>query len=693
MPIEQLTRRIAATPRGVVIALVVLSALISPGFVRSSRGDGQALVPQRLQAPFAVRETAVFELRCRDGVFSKSCLRLVARVSEALEEHTGVAGPVRSLTREHVVRAEHGELRLEALLLRPPESDTGLRELKARVRADDTRMRRFVAPDGLATFVYAELAPGLSARDAERLAESIRTRFDRPPDLDITLLGVGAGELPGEVFGWLAFAFAALALALAPGSWRAFALAGLGALAVGLFGHALLGLLGEPGRTIAGFAPELFVASALSASLALIQRARAEQRFEPGARASVAAALASVGPRLAVGALISASGFAALLVLAPGVVAALALGAAAAMAAGLVAYPLGITLAGLLARPQVLSLPPTELASALTERVLRMLARPRIGACAALLAIALAVSALAALAPEPGALQLRTAVLDSGATDGALEPAFLERVDAFQREAGARPGVAWSSSLVDYALAPANRALHDGDPLFATVPLTRIDVERALRTWQRGDRRMLGRQLDAERRRVAVQVLVAPAAAAAAPLAVRSIASTVLALALVALLGGALLRSPRGGVLCAAPAAITAAAVLGLAGAFAGGFHGAGAALAPLAAALSAGLGLPLLERTRALLAMHAELEVALSIALRETRRATASAALAGSAALALLGAVSVESPPAVLLAVLVPPLAAASALAILPALVRATRGRFFGEPAELRATVSARDV
>jgi len=688
--IEQLMRRIAGAPRGVVMALVALSVLISPGFVRVSRESGHGLEPQRLQAAIAEREISVFEITCRDGVFRKPCLRLVARVTQALEEQAAVAGPVRSLTSVRVVRAKSGELRLEPLGSRPLESDTALRELHARVRADDALMRRFVAPSGRATFVYAELEPGSSAAEKRALFDSIRENFDRPPNLGVTLLGVGPGASARGVLGWAALTLAALALVLAPGGWRVAALAGLGGLALAAFGHALLGLLGEPGRALVGCAPELLVASAFSASFALIQRSRAERRRETEPRAFLSTALAAVGPALAVAALVSASGFAALLVLAPGVPSERGLAAAAGVAVALVAYPLGVTLAGLAAWPQVLADRPGELASALARRAEHGLLRARLCACVSALGIVLSVCALAALAPEPGATQLRVVVLDSGARGGALEPAFLERVAAFQREAATQPGVVWSSSLVDTVVAPANRALHDGDPLFATVPLTRTDVVRALEPWRREERSTLVRQIDGERRRVAVELAVVPSLAASAPVAARPLASTLLAVALVGALGTALLRSPRGGLLCALPAAATSVVVLGLASALAGGLHGAGAALAPVAAAVSAGLGLQLLVRTRALLEAGSQLEVALSLALRETGPALMSAALASSALVAALGAVSFEPAANIGLACLAPPIGAASALAILPSLVRASRGRFFTERSVLRADVSA---
>ncbi|MEX2204986.1 MAG: hypothetical protein WEF50_02025, partial [Myxococcota bacterium] len=149
-------------------------------------------------------------------------------------------------------------------------------------------------------------------------------------------------------------------------------------------------------------------------------------------------------------------------------------------------------------------------------------------------------------------------------------------------------------------------------------------------------------------------------------------------------------RSARGGALCAAPALLTAGIVLALASAFAGGLHSASGALAPLAAAVSAGLGLQLLARVRALLELGSELEVALSLALRETGPSLASAALASSAAIAGLGASGSVPAVRVGLACLAPLVGASSALVLLPPLVRALRGRFFAAREPLRSGVSA---
>jgi len=686
---EQLSRRIADAPRGVVMALVALSVAISPGYVRHSASDGAALAPARDAGSFGQRDVAVLELTCRSGVFTAPCLQFTARVSEALASHPRVTGEVRSLVGERIVRAEHGVLRLDPLLPPPLAGEARLRVLAARVRADETRQRRFLAPDERATFVYAALEPGSSARDSSALVESIRTRLDPSPDLGLTLRGVGPDEPARGGLALAALAFALAAFALAPGSWRAALLASLGALAFTAFGHGLLGLVGESEGARVGFAPELLAASAFAAGLALMARARAEQRLERQLRASVAAALAAVGPALAVVALLCASGLAARLALAPPALGPRGLGAASGIAVGLVAYPLGIVLAGLLAWPQVLRGSRSKWGGRLARRVERACTRPKVVAVVAMAAVAITAGALALLRVEPGAAHLRTVVLDAGSDGGALEPAFLERVQGFQRELERGPGVVWSSSFVDAVAVPANRALHDGDPVFATVPLTREDVVQALHPWLQDDRAAPDLQVDAKRRRVAVDWLVVPNAAGPTPVFGRPLASTALALFLVGAIAAALLRSARGGALCALPAGIVSVVVFVLARTFVGGSGGAGVALAPLAAGVSAALGMQLLVRTRALLAERAQLEVALSLALRETGPAIASASLGSSALIALAGVGSGSDPAVVALACAVPALAAACALAIVPQLVRVTRGGFFTTRVILHSRVS----
>lgn len=684
MRFHGLATRLVAAPRGVVLALVATSALISPGFVRITGESVAPLADRDARGPIASeRPTAILALGCSDGVFSQVCLRFVARVTQALELETAIAGNVRSLLNTRVVVRSGDELRLEPLSPRVPATESGLRALRERALADPAQAERFLAADGRTTFVYAELAPRLHTDEAHALATSLRQRFERAPGLTLAVKSVGepASRTAEALFAALALAFVALALVIAPGSWRASVLAGLSAGAFALFAHALFGLLDPSGRLHVSFAPEILAAVALSTSFALIQRTRAERRREPDERAALAAALAEIGPGIAIVAAIASTGFAAQLALAPELPLARGLAAACGLATGLVVYPLGITLAGLCLWSRVGTETAGELGSALGRRVEPVLVRPRLLACLALLAGALAVWVLPALSPAPEAARLRRVVLDSGRNGGALEPAFLEQVQAFQRAAERRPDVAWSSSLVETVVAPAYRALHDGEPAFSTVPPTRAEIARALRPWQRDERRALSRHVDDERRRVAVELFELPVRAVPVPLHAPALASIALSLLGVGALAAARLRSVNGGLICAAPGALASLAIVCLSSLSGARLEGSAAALAPLSAGVGAALALQLLIRVRALIGAQAEFEVALSLSLRDTGPSIASSAAGGAAAAAALGALS--SAPALLvgLACLVPVFAAAAVFATLPAMARSVGGRFFSEP------------
>src|SRR5262249_45620757 len=106
-----------------------------------------------------------------------------------------------------------------------------------------------------------------------------------------------------------------------------------------------------------------------------------------------------------------------------------------------------------------------------------------------------------------GAERLRVA-LDSGSAGGALDPRFLEHALAFQRALAHEPEVGSATSLLDRALLPAMRALHDGDPGFAVVPPTREAVETALAAFGDGAPGLFAPGLDPARRALALEVWV-----------------------------------------------------------------------------------------------------------------------------------------------------------------------------------------
>jgi hypothetical protein len=184
-------------------------------------------------------------------------------------------------------------------------------------------------------------------------------------------------------------------------------------------------------------------------------------------------------------------------------------------------------------------------------------------------------------------------------------------------------------------LAPAERAEHDGEALFATVPPSRGDVEHALALFAAAAPQELEGRIDTERRRVALEVLSeaespAPSGASARLLAV---------LGAILVLSAAWLRSASGGAVAAAPAALAAALIAGAGGSLESAAFAAGA---------SALASLLLLARVRELERAGAERGVSLSLALRDSGRPSAALALAAAGVAACAAPASAALAPIV---------------------------------------------
>ena len=654
-----------AGPRLAVAALALGSALLLPGVI-VERARSAALPPAAAATPDPHGSVALFALECDAGVFAPQCLRELEQLTHALESDARVAGPVRSLARASFVSGEVGALRPTPLRVAPlvpelPAADEALRRVRARLSADPSLAARFVRRDQHASFVIAPLVGGLDSGRAGDFVESVRSRFDRPPAqrVDARLERVSAeppwvATLLAPLFGagclLLALALAGARLAAAASLAGAAALFWLhGALAAGVGLQAASADLGR----------ELALAGGICAALPLLHRARLELRRG----ASLAQAVASGAAFAAPPALIAAVSFLASGVLGPAGVIALVAALAAALLAAAALVPL--VRSGGYASP----LDP-QLERALVRLDVATRAHPRV---VVTLALALAVAAFAGILNQPAA-PLRPApprpqrwVVDSGAPGGALEPRFLERVQALQAELATRPGVESASSLIDAVLGPAQRAAHDGDAAFATVPPTRTDVEATLALFAASAPAELAGRIDAERRRVEIDVLQD----ATPSIASHSAARALLVLAALFALSALWLRSALAAAVACAPAALAAAALVGA------GAELASAALGAVAAALCA---LLVLARVRALAGAGAERSIAVSLALRDAGRPGAELALAGTG-LAALGA------PASL--VVAPLLGVALGLVLTPVLARALAERAFAHNEPLRAEVS----
>jgi len=704
---ERLGRQMAAAPRSFVLGLCALTALLFPGVIRLQlRADAPASESESDGgAALAGGDRVLFELVCDAGLWSSECLETVAALTRVLSEPGSVVRHVESLSSRPRVVAAGGALELQSFVGELPADAAALRRLRARAGEERAVLRGLVAPNERAALVAATLAPGTSARDAHALIESLRARFQRPPSfyfsavssaerahaleqsalrdllrvtplalLGLTLLGAAAFA-SARVGLWLG-ALAAMSLACAAGA---------------------LGLAGTGLGTVGAALPLVVGSSAALAGLPLLHRIRSEQRAGAALGLAVTRALASLGAPLAGASLAGALAFVSLAGLARGGLGRLALASACGLGFSALAVLVGLPSALLAARPRAArgqsllraGVFGGALESALgkLDGILRARGRRLRGALVALALTAFAAGglrelradgaaahfwpvrtpqgeSLASVARDFGGATPVRAVLDSGAPGGAAEPAFLERVLAFEHAANALPAVAHAESLVDTAVMPATRARHDDDPGFFVVPATRGEVEETLALFARESPEALATGLDGTRRFLAVDLLVdgrepgaliqvASALAAAgrasfgrddavrlygdelaaasesAPLAAKTLSGAGIALAVLALVASLVLESAVLGALAALPAALALALVLGAMGRFGLALDSASGALPALISAVAALPALLYLHRVRELARAGAELHVAVSIALRDVGRPIAEGALA----------------------------------------------------------------
>ena len=540
---ERLGRRLAAGPRAFVALLVALTALLSPGVIRV---DLRAPRPPESAAPLAAGETALFELECDAGAWSRDCLTAVDTLTRLLAERTALVANVDSLSARPRLVRDAGRLAARPWLGELPADAMGLRRLRARAGEERAALVGLVSANERAALVRAQLVPGTTPRDAYALIESLRARLDRPPAVVLGAVSAahGAHEREAAARGDLARVTPAALVALALLGAACFASARLGLWLAALAAMALawcagaLGLAHASLGAAAAALPLLVFTSSACAAAALAHRVRSEQRGGASAARAAARALAALGAPLSAAVVAGALAFGSLAAVVGGETGSLALAAGGALAASALCVGIGVP-AGLLAfGPRGGSLlragplaAPVEAALARLDGALRARGAARVRrvlAVAALLAAAgLGLRGLTgdagSVGPWPertperegleslsrsfgGAAPLRV-VLDSGAPGGAAEPRFLEQALGFERTAAELQGVVFAESLVDTALLPAMRAQHDDDPGFAVVPPTRAEVEEVYELLDREAPALAAAGLDASRRYLAVELL------------------------------------------------------------------------------------------------------------------------------------------------------------------------------------------
>jgi len=546
---ERLGRWIAAAPRAVLVALVVVTLAASPGVIQSDSSiwgsGGESLARARKADSLALDDVLLVELVCDEGLWSRDCLAAVASVTRTLAERRDLVARVDSLaTRERVVWQD-GRLALRPFLADLPGDPLALRRLRARAGADRALVRGVAASNERAALVQTKLVPGAPAREVAALVESLRSESLRTPSVSLTALSGGLRARELELAARrdlsrttpLALGGLALLVALATGSvWLGLGVAALAGAALAWSAGALA-LGGVAPGSAAAVLPCVVAATSAGSGLALLHRVTAERRAGRELTSAVTRALGAAGAPLAAAGGVTAVAFAAL-GLAASEARPLALAVAVASGAAVASVALGLPAFLLVfARGGARRAEPTAPWAGFVDRSLARLdgasRAPRnalriVGSLAfaalALLGVRMlrgdASAARFAPAPTPisdaleplardfGGTALVRVVVDSGAAGGVSDPAFLERVRDLQRRALQLPGVGSTRSLVDAAVVPAMRASHDDDPVFAVIPPTREQVDEAWALFAREAPERLRDGTDTERRRLAIDMLV-----------------------------------------------------------------------------------------------------------------------------------------------------------------------------------------
>jgi uncharacterized protein len=445
-------------------------------------------------------------------------VRATARLA-ALPE----AGPVLSLANAPDVRAEDGDVAVEALLADPPRDAAASAALRERVLGNPLYGGTLVAKDARATALVVSVA-GLSDDRLmrtgfdRRVLEEARAAFAGVPGVELWLTGgphiqaEGARVLLAESLtlplASLALLGAVLVLAfrtvrgvLVPVATIALAvLWTLGVAAAS--GHAL--------NAVTVLVPPLLITLGLSYAVHVVSESYEEARHRPGRpqREMVADALRGTATPLFTCGLTTAVGFGSLC-LSP-------LAAVREFGWLSLAGTLFSLVAALTFAPAVLALlpPPRKLPpasggglSAAVDRACRSLARFDVERRHVIFAAALAILAVALL----GALRMRVGtqqidkfaadapvrvsfeavnerfggvnplvvLIETDRTEGFKEPANLRAVEALQAWLEAQPEIGGTTSLVDY-LKVAHRAFMDGAPEALAIPASRGLVSQIL---------------------------------------------------------------------------------------------------------------------------------------------------------------------------------------------------------------------
>jgi predicted RND superfamily exporter protein len=555
---DRLVGLIVGRPRATLatcLALVLVPAVFAPGLRKDTRND--AFMPadhpvlasrERVRALFGLADPMVIAVirEGPNGVFTPGTLALVAWLTERVRALPDVErDSVRSLATEHAIVGAPEGLRVERLMERPPTQPAAARAVRTLVMSQRALRGRLVATDGTATVIVAELR---DERRAQAVYAGLLALAAEAPRGDATLHVAGEGATDGYVGAYidadaqrlnpLAGVVIALVLLAAYRTWLGVLLPSMvavGALAVTL---GIMAACDVPFYLITSAMTVILIGIAVCDAIHLLGEFYERRAAEPDAprAATVAATMRTMWRPIVVTSLTSMAGF-------------LAMGMASFMpplrAFGLFGA-LGVLVAMLLslsAVPAVLLLVPgrpsrvfaghrRDVVALAIAAVGRGVAhRPRLVVAVALLAAGTGlvgasrlhidderirsfrpeepiVRADRAIAARLGGTNNLDVLVDGGVRDAFYSPDLLGRLEAFEADLRALPGVTRTDSIVEY-VKQMHRAMHEDDPAYDVLPDDRnLIAQYFLLYSMAGDVADLDHALDAEARHANVRVVM-----------------------------------------------------------------------------------------------------------------------------------------------------------------------------------------
>lgn len=519
-PVERLARAVVGRPRLTIFLVLAITGLFAAQ-LRHLRLEVKVSdevpadhpytrIDRRIEALFHAEQTSLLALRVRHGdIFNPATLARIQRMTEAVQRLPGVVpSSVLSLASERtkVLLPGPDGLEIVPLLERIPEDAAGLRELRERTFSYPMYVGNLVTPDATGATILADFGEKVSVKDATAALEAIAAR-ERDAETEIYVGGQGpALAALQEATERMLPLFVAALLVIAVVHYEAFRTVqavilplATAALSV-VWSMGLLGVLGFQVTPWTALTAILVLAVAAGHAVQILKRYYEVLSEVGDNRTAVVVSLTRIGPVMATAGLIAAAGFASLATFGVpavrdfGLMA--ALGIMSAVVIELTFIPacralLGRPLRGEMARERSHSL----LDSAIAGIASFVTKRPRFSVFLVLAGVAAAGTGMLRLQvntsfrswfrPDAPVIvadnQIRRHItgtstirllVEGREADAILDPAVLETIGTLQGLLASQRPITGTLSIADY-LRSMNRAMHDGNPAFYTLPESR----------------------------------------------------------------------------------------------------------------------------------------------------------------------------------------------------------------------------